>query len=96
MSMKSTYSVYEAKTHLSEILRQIKGNKSVVITDRGKEVARVVPVTETTSFERRVADLKARGVITCQGDGPWPSELLKPVMKRPGALKEFLKDRHRY
>jgi prevent-host-death family protein len=93
--MKNTYSVYEAKTHLSEILRQVKGHKSVVITDRGKEVARVVPVTEMTPFERRVADLEARGALTRPTSGIHPSKW-RPITKCPGALEEFLKDRHRY
>jgi prevent-host-death family protein len=92
--MKNKYSVYEAKTHLSEILRQVKQNRTVVITDRGHEVARVMPMEEKTSFEKRVEALERAGVIT-----PALSSKkieFRPIAHRPGALKRFLETRNRY
>lgn len=35
---------YEAKTHLPELLRQVRKGKSFTITNRGKAVAELVPV----------------------------------------------------
>ena len=92
--MKNKYSVYEAKTHLSEILRQVKNNREVVITDRGKDVARVVPALETTDFEKRVEALTRAGVIFGNPNAD-PSKI-RPIARRPGALKRFLETRHRF
>jgi prevent-host-death family protein len=92
--MKNKYSVYEAKTHLSEILRQVRQNQSVVITDRGKEVARVVPMEDSSNFEKRLVALKAAGIITSSPHAD-PSKI-RPIARRPGALKRFLETRHRY
>ncbi len=92
--MKNKYSIYEAKTHLSEILRQVRDNKSVIITDRGKEVARVVPMEEKTSFEKRVEMFERSGVIQYAPNAD-PSQI-RPIKKCPGALKEFLENRNRF
>jgi prevent-host-death family protein len=92
--MKARYSVYEAKTHLSEILRQVGQNRSVIITDRGREVARVVPMEEKTSFEKRVEAFERSGVIQSNPDAD-PSKI-RPIKRCPGALKRFLETRNRY
>jgi prevent-host-death family protein len=38
--------IRELKTHLSEYLRRVKEGETVVVTDRGKPVGRIVPVGE--------------------------------------------------
>ena len=92
--MKSKYSIYEAKTHLSEILRQVKQHRTVVITDRGHDVARVVPVEDASNFQKRLKSLERAGIIT-SNPGADPSKIV-PIARRPGALKEFLENRNRY
>jgi prevent-host-death family protein len=92
--MKTKYSIYEAKTHLSEILRQVRQNKPVIITDRGKEVARVVPMEQPSNFEKRLEALEKAGIITSSPNAD-PSKI-RLIARRPGALKRFLEDRHRY
>jgi len=92
--MKNKYSVYEAKTHLSEILRGVREGRSAVITDRGREVARVVPIEGLTGFEKRVAELERTGVIKYK-PGADPSKI-KAIGHCPGIVKDFLKDRNRY
>jgi len=53
MGKTNEISVFEAKTHLSELLRETERGRSFVIRRRGKIVARLVaPVKET-----KVADL---------------------------------------
>ena len=78
---------------MSEILRLVRQNRSVIITDRGKEVARVVPMVESSNFEKRVEAMKRAGIITTAVGRP--SEI-KPIARRPGALKRFLDTRNRY
>ena len=75
--MKTKYSIYEAKTHLSEILRLVRQNRSVTITDRGKEVARVVPMVESSNFEKRLEALEP------ELSSPTPTQiLLKSTLSR--------------
>jgi prevent-host-death family protein len=43
--MKSVGS-YEAKTHLPRLLSQVEKGESIIITKRGKPIARIVPAEE--------------------------------------------------
>ena len=87
--MAKTYSVYEAKAKLSELLRIVKKGNDVVITEHGKPIARVTPVELEMSFEDRLAELKLKGeLIGAKKRGPLPNGV-----SRPGALKRFLEDR---
>jgi prevent-host-death family protein len=42
--------VHEAKTHLSRLLQEVGGGEEVVITSRGREVARLVPARRAREF----------------------------------------------
>jgi prevent-host-death family protein len=41
-----TVGAYEAKTHLSELLEQVSGGESIVITRHGVPVARLIPALD--------------------------------------------------
>lgn len=89
--MGARYSIYDAKAKLSEIIRTVKRNRSVVITERGREVARVVPVERAQTLEERIADLTAQGVIV-------PAKAdhrvgLGPIAQRRGAVARLHADR---
>ncbi len=92
--MKESYSIYEAKTRFSELLRQVRHGRPVVITDRKVPVARLVAFRASESFEDRVRMLEERGVL----QGPAKADLsqFRPIATRPGAVKRFLAERHRY
>jgi prevent-host-death family protein len=47
----ATASAYEAKTHLSELLRRVEKGESITITRHGVPVARLVPVDHSRSRE---------------------------------------------
>lgn len=49
---------FEAKNRLSELLREAEAGRSVVITRRGRAVARLVPVTDDDRCSAR--ELRAR------------------------------------
>ena len=53
----STYSVTQAKAHLSALLDQVAHGETVTLTKRGKPVARVVPVDQRP--EKPKLDLRA-------------------------------------
>jgi prevent-host-death family protein len=92
--MKTRYSIYEAKTHLSEILRRVREDKTITITDRGREVAQVCPIPEAGNFEKRIESMIRSGtVIPSARKGHVEIPVGKP---RPGALKRFLDERHRF
>jgi len=88
--MADTYSTYEAKARFSEIMRKVREGKHVYITYRGREVAEIRPIEKEETMEQRIAKLRARGVII---DAVDPNAPLKPIAKRPGALKRFLEER---
>jgi len=97
----ATYSIYETKARLSEVLRIVKTRREVVITERGKPIAKIVPFTEedTESLDQRIDRLIASGQIVPARIAP--GEDLPPVSKRqpgrgkkrPGALARFLEER---
>jgi len=92
--MKERYSIYEAKTRLSEIIRLVKRNRAVVITDRGHEVARVVAMEPVGRLDRRLKALVQAGILTSTPSAN-PAEIV-PIARKPGALRRFLEDRHRF
>ena len=71
--MTQTVSVDQAKDNLKDLLAQAMAGTEVVITDRGKPVARLVPVTE--SKKKRVAGLNRGTIWTSEDfDKPLPDE----------------------
>ncbi|OGB03050.1 MAG: hypothetical protein A3E25_15140 [Burkholderiales bacterium RIFCSPHIGHO2_12_FULL_69_20] len=44
--------LFEAKTHLSELIARAERGEEVIITRHNKPVAKLVPVTEQPSFDR--------------------------------------------
>lgn len=89
--MADTYSTYEAKAKFSEIIRKVREGKHVTITYRGREVAEIKPIEKKEeSFEDRLERLRKRGVLVGPED---PNAPIKPIARRPGALKRFLEER---
>jgi prevent-host-death family protein len=88
--MSRAYPVHEAKAKLSEILRKVRGGRGVVISDRGREVARVVPIEPPKALGQRLARLEEEGALL-RRDGS--VTLIKPVARRRGALRRFLASR---
>jgi prevent-host-death family protein len=60
-----TVGIRELKTHLSSYVRRAKSGASVVITERGTPVARIVPIGR--SLANRIEDLVEAGLITWSG-----------------------------
>jgi len=93
--MGSRYSIYEAKTHFSEIIRQVKRRRAVVITDRGREVAQVVGIHPAGGLDERLEALREAGIVSGPVAPGRPGNL-KPIARKPGALKRFLAERNRF
>lgn len=82
------FSIYETKTRLSELLRHVKRGRELVVTDRGRAVAKLVPYEEPKSLRERLNQLKAMGRLR-----PGLAGKITPVTRASGALKRFLKER---
>ncbi len=88
--MARPYPVHEAKAKLSEILRRVKRGRSVSISERGREIAQVVPITRATDLATRVAELERDGLIR---KGRGSIKAIAPLARRRGALARFLESR---
>ena len=60
-----TVGIRELKSKLSECVRDVKRGATIVVTEHGRRVARVVP--ETSSLDDRLAVLKHAGAIQWSG-----------------------------
>ena len=60
--MRAT-AVSKLKATLSESLSLVKGGEEILVTERGKPVAKLVPVTGLSADSARRMDLARRGVI---------------------------------
>ncbi|HHZ09273.1 MAG TPA: type II toxin-antitoxin system prevent-host-death family antitoxin [Rhizobiales bacterium] len=75
-----TFSLAEAKTHLSNILDRVEAGETVVITRRGRPVARVtaterekkpLPLEELARFRASMPSFPASQMISDMRDEEW-------------------------
>jgi prevent-host-death family protein len=57
--------IRELKSKLSECVREVKDGHTIVVTERGRAVARLIP--DSTSLRERLAALKSAGGIQWSG-----------------------------
>ena len=52
---------YEAKTHLPSLLNEVENGQSIIITKRGKVIAKIVPATdaEQRDVKQVIAEFRA-------------------------------------
>lgn len=89
--MKSSYAIHEAKARFSELVRVARSGRDLVITDRGRPVARLIGMGEPTRLADRLRDLQAQGVLTAFPE--IADADIQPIARRRGALARFLADR---
>jgi prevent-host-death family protein len=70
--------VRELKSSLSQYLKRVRKGESIVVTDRGEPIARIIPV----GIPEGIAKLMAEGRVTWSGKPFRPPEKL--VRPRPG------------
>jgi len=64
--------IRELRADLSRLIKRVQEGEEIVVTDRGKPVARIVPATGS----RRLDELIAAGVVT---PAPHPSGSPRPA-----------------
>jgi prevent-host-death family protein len=67
--------IYEAKTHLSRLLREVASGTEIVIAKDGHPLARLVPI-EVSSGTRELGFAAGRVRISEDFDSPLPADLL--------------------
>jgi prevent-host-death family protein len=90
-----TAPVSELKARLSEYLNQVKAGMEVLITDRGKPVARLVPILRSKDLKESLVRMEKQGLIKL-GSGKLPKDFWR--MDRPDdpqglVLKALLEER---
>jgi prevent-host-death family protein len=89
--MRNTYSLYEAKAKLSAIVRKVREGQPVIVTLNGEPVVEIRAIArKDEGLEARLKELEERGVLVPAEN---PRLKLKPIARRPGALKRFLDER---
>jgi prevent-host-death family protein len=89
--MRDTYSLYEAKAKLSAIIRKVREGRPVIVTLHGEPVAEIRSISPPSGgLGARMEQLVERGIVV---RGPQPGATSGSIVKRPGALKRFLRDR---
>ena len=63
----ATASVADLKARLSEHLRTVKAGGEVLVTERGRPIARLVPVSAELAGESRLAQLERAGLVRAAG-----------------------------
>ena len=71
--------IRELKSSLSECVREVRAGRSIVVTDHGQPVARIIP--EAASLRERVEALRKAGAIAWSGRRLRPA---KPAGKARG------------
>ena len=78
--------VRELRDHLSRYLAQVADGQEITVTDRGKAIARVVPVDRLSKMDQLIAE----GVITPPSRPRTPASEL-PRIEVEGDLMEFIR-----
>lgn len=90
MKAQKTVGIREFKEQLSGHIRDVKNGATVVITERGKPVARLLPVAPAeTPIETKLHQLVAAGVIAWSGRKLSPTVRTIPV-RGPKTVAEML------
>jgi prevent-host-death family protein len=71
--------IRELKSRLSECVREVKSGRTIVVTEHGEPVARIIP--EAISVRERVEALRKAGTIAWSGRRLRPAQ---PVAKVRG------------
>ncbi|MGH2523162.1 MAG: type II toxin-antitoxin system Phd/YefM family antitoxin [Anaerolineales bacterium] len=79
--------VRELKSQLSKYLRQVKAGRTVVITEHGQTVGRIVPVAK--SLDERIEAMIQAGLAEWSGK-PLPSVKHRPRVRGKKTVAELL------
>lgn len=89
MTDETAVGLREAKARLSEVIARVRRGRTILLTLRGRGVARLVPVRDhERPFAERLADLEEAGLIEAEPTGATPRGLPPPLPVVPGGLAQ--------
>ncbi len=74
-----TATITQAKNGLSALIDRVRAGESVVITDRGRPVARLEPATSSDSRDGRLARLERAGMLRIGNSAPPVAAIRQPA-----------------
>jgi prevent-host-death family protein len=83
--------IRELKSRLSSILRQVKAGETVVITERGKPIGRIVPMAQPAG--ERLKHLAEAGLVDWDGTRLQPLAPIARVSGEQTVASLLLEDR---
>ena len=87
--------VSKLKASLSEYLRLVKAGEEVLVTERGKPVAKLIPAAGLRTFPEHLVEMEKQGQLKL-GSGKLPKgfwNLPRPKDRKGLVLKAFLRER---
>jgi prevent-host-death family protein len=89
--------ISELKAKLSEHLDSVRAGEEVIVTDRGRPVARIAPVRGHEEIEERLARLVRTGLMSPPDPGahidPVALVAVRPRVPGAGVLEALLEER---
>ena len=86
-----TVGIRELKAHLSSYLQQVKTGSTLVITDRGQPIGRIVPIKP--SVETQMQELLQTGLVAWSGHQLNPLEPAAELKDRQTVADLLLENR---
>jgi hypothetical protein len=90
-----TVGIRELKTHLSQVLREVQGGETVLVTDRGKVIAELrqpgLTASTLTPTEQILAGLAAKGVLKL-AEKPFYTYEPSPIKVPEGTIQALIDD----
>jgi len=91
-----TTNIAELKNHLSSFLADVKRGEEILISDRNKPIAKIVPLTNTGDFSAEELSLAAADVLRLPEESEIGESFLKekrPNLKSETAIKAVTDER---
>jgi prevent-host-death family protein len=83
----------ELKTRLGAYMRQVKAGATLIVTERGRPIAELRPVTAGSSLEERLYQLAARGLVSREVREPSPLMDFRPIATSSSVSQALVEER---
>ena len=91
-----TTNIAELKNNLSNFLADVKRGEEILISDRNKPIAKIVPLQNTSDFSAEELALAAAGILRLPEESELPKSFLekkRPNLKSKTAIKAVTDER---
>lgn len=87
---RTAVGVRELKTRLGRYLREVRGGRTIVITDRGDPVAELRPIPQAAGAEAEIDRLVALGRVSRVAKGPLAP--FRPIRRKGLSLSDAIRE----